>query len=103
MTDVAPPAQVNGLNDDLLKGLEFTTEARSSASGKQQMQAKLLLEMLAIDRERAMVTIKAWADFMRGAAGREHHRGFSTLDEYIPYRCADCGEKYILIILMDSL
>nr|7VTA_A Chain A, TvTS cyclase domain [Talaromyces verruculosus]7VTB_A Chain A, TvTS cyclase domain [Talaromyces verruculosus] len=94
MTDAASKDQVNGLNDDLLGGLDFTTEARSSASGKQQMQAKLLLEMLSIDRERTMVTIKAWADFMRGAAGRDHHRGFSSLDEYIPYRCADCGEKF---------
>lgn len=60
-------------------------------SGKRQLQAKILNEMMAIDRERAMEAMKAWASFMESSSGRQHHTEFSTLDEYLVYRNEDVG------------
>ena len=62
------------------------------ASGKRLMQAKILKEMLAVDKPRALVAMKSWAKFVQSAAGREHHE-FKTLDEYIPYRSLDVGQS----------
>ena len=64
----------------------------SRGSGKKQVQSQLLLEMLAIDRERALTTMKAWATFVQEASGRQHNTHFATLEEYIPYRAMDAGE-----------
>lgn len=64
----------------------------SNHSGKRQMQSKMLLEMLEIDRERALTSMKLWARFVELAAGRQHDTQFATLDEYIPYRIIDVGE-----------
>lgn len=69
-----------------------TGTIKSQKSGKHQIQSKMLLEMLALDRERALTTMKAWAKFMEIASGRRHHTQFATLDEYIPYRSTDVGE-----------
>ena len=60
--------------------------------GKREIQSKMLLEMLAIDRQRALTTMKAWAQYVEIAAGRKHHTHFTTLDEYIPHRILDCGQ-----------
>ena len=60
--------------------------------GKKQIQSKILLEMLALDRERAFTIMKAWAKFVEIASGRQHHTQFATLDEYILYRIMDVGE-----------
>jgi hypothetical protein len=61
-------------------------------SGKKQIQAKMLSEMMALDKERALTTMKAWAKFVETASGRQHHTHFATLDEYIPYRVIDVGQ-----------
>lgn len=41
--------------------------------GKRQIQSKMLLEMLAIDCQRAMTTMKAWGKFAEIASGRQNH------------------------------
>lgn len=69
-----------------------TGTIKSPKSEKHQIQSKLLLEVLALDRERALTTMKAWAKFMEIASGRRHHTRYATLDEYIPYRSTDVGE-----------
>ena len=61
------------------------------ASGKRLMQAKILKEMLAIDKPRALVAMQSWAKFVESASSREH-QAFKTLDEYIPYRSYDVGQ-----------
>lgn len=66
----------------------------STESGKKQIQSKILLEMMAIDRDRALISMKAWANFLELAAGRRHHTHFATLEEFIPYRILDAGEMY---------
>jgi hypothetical protein len=70
--------------------IEATAETNST--GKKQMQSKMLSEMLAIDRECALVTMKAWAKFVEIGSGRRHDTAFATLDEYLLYRIVDVGE-----------
>lgn len=62
------------------------------ADGLKQMQALILKEMMAIDKERAMTTMKAWVEFLKFAGGRQHDKHFATLEEFIPYRSIDVGK-----------
>ncbi|EED24572.1 conserved hypothetical protein [Talaromyces stipitatus ATCC 10500] len=62
------------------------------ADGMRQMQALILKEMMAIDKERAVTTMKAWVEFLKFAGGRQHDKHFATLEEYIPYRSIDVGK-----------
>ncbi|KAI9891309.1 MAG: hypothetical protein M1814_002822 [Vezdaea aestivalis] len=84
-------------NDEMMEAFrEGATKGsiESKDYGKKQIQSKMLLEMLSIDRERALTTMKAWATFVELASGRQHHTRFATLDEYIPYRVIDVGEMF---------
>ncbi|GAB1317175.1 hypothetical protein MFIFM68171_07385 [Madurella fahalii] len=63
----------------------------SYTSAKMELQAKLIRDALAIDREAAMWTVKIWADYVEKGAGRKNHSGFKTLDDYIEYRYHDIG------------
>lgn len=60
--------------------------------GKKRIQGQMLLEMMTLDRERAITTAKSWAKFVQMASGKEHHKSFKTLDEYLPYRSIDVGQ-----------
>ena len=64
----------------------------SKGSGKRQLQSKIFLEMIKLDRERAITSMKLWARFVEFASGRQHHIQFTSLEEYIPYRIIDVGE-----------
>lgn len=75
-----------------LEGASKGAISEKSADGKKQMQALILKEMMAIDKERALTTMKGWAEFLRLAGGRQHERHFKTLEEYIPYRSIDVGK-----------
>lgn len=68
-------------------------------SGKNQIQIQMLQEMMAIDRERAMTTTRAWARFVQLAAGRQNDASFANLEEYIPYRMLDIGEMWVAPLL----
>lgn len=70
---------------------------KTRGSGKRYIQSQMLLEMIAIDRERALTTMKVWAQFVENAAGRQHTRHFATLDEYLPYRSLDVGQMSDLL------
>jgi hypothetical protein len=62
--------------------------------------------MMALDHERAVTTVKSWASFAQNASGKEHHKSFHTLDEYLPYRALDCGQMFwhgMVTSLWDSL
>ena len=69
-----------------------TGTLESRESGKKQIQAQIFNEMLAIDPERTVTTMKAWAEFLQLAAGRQHRKRFATLEEYLPYRSIDVGK-----------
>lgn len=87
-------------NDDMMEGFlegaqtAFITpdSAETKRVGKKQIQSKILLEMMAIDREGALVTMKAWAKFLEVGSSRQHNTRFTSLEEYLPYRIMDVGE-----------
>jgi hypothetical protein len=58
---------------------------------EKRLQAQILAEMMAIDRTRAITTMKAWAQFVE-LASRTRSEPFETLDEYLPSRAIDAGE-----------
>lgn len=84
--------------DAFREGLE-TGSIEAQNVGRKQIQAKLLLEMMAIDRERAITATKAWAKFVELASGRQHYVRFRTLEEYFPYRILDVGEMLVFLHL----
>lgn len=55
------------------------------------MQAHIAREMLRLDKERATVALKAWAQFAELGSGRHHDTHFKTEAEYIKYRMMDSG------------
>ena len=67
----------------------------SKGSGKRRVLSQMLGEMMAIDRERALTTMKVWAKFVENADGRRHTQHFATLEEYIPYRSLDVGQMLV--------
>ncbi|KAF3400488.1 Ophiobolin F synthase [Talaromyces pinophilus] len=71
---------------------------KMSASGKSQMQAKLILELLAINEPQAMVLLKCWEGLVKGESGSQHFN-FQRLDEYLPHRVINLGQTYVLFHL----
>lgn len=70
----------------------LTIDQNGKDSGAKKMQAQILAEMLAIDAERAVTTMRAWATFIQLASSRPRSIPFSNLEEYLPYRINDAGE-----------
>lgn len=60
--------------------------------GEKQIQAQILSEMMAIDHDRALTTMKAWATFIQLSAVKSRAEPFVTLEDYLPYRIIDAGE-----------
>ena len=87
-------AQSDAENNEMTDGFRAGAQAGAmqSSSGKSQMQAKLILRLLSIDRERAVVLMKSWEGLVGGASGRQHSSHFASLDEYLPYRIVDVGQ-----------
>jgi hypothetical protein len=55
------------------------------------LQSQILTEMMAIDRDRAIVTMQAWAKFV-DLASHTRESSFETLQQYLPRRAIDAGE-----------
>ena len=68
------------------------TDLEVESSGEKQIQSQILLEMMAIDPERAITSMKSWAKFIQLAASRPRSMPFANLEEYLPYRITDAGE-----------
>ena len=67
------------------------------------MLAKILLELMAIDRERTLEVVKSWQRSISTSIGNLRNRGFSNLDEYVPWRIENVGGPYALLVFMKSL
>ncbi|RDW88454.1 fusicoccadiene synthase [Coleophoma cylindrospora] len=83
-------------NDEMANGFQAALNEfapKVSHSGKSQMQAKLVLELLAIDRPRALVLLKSWEGLVKGESGTQH-QGFRTLEEYLPHRVINLGQTF---------
>jgi ophiobolin F synthase len=80
------------MQEAFLEGATKGSISKNRANGLKKMQAMLLQEMMAIDEERAVTTMKAWVEFLKFAGGRQHDKHFATLEEFIPYRSIDVGK-----------
>lgn len=58
---------------------------------EKKLQAGILREMSALDPERAIIAMKAWATFVQ-LASQTRNAPFETLAEYVPARVIDAGE-----------
>jgi len=67
-------------------------DTQKTPRGEKKIQAQILADMASIDRERALTSMKAWADFVQQSSARSRSKPFNTLEEYLPYRIIDAGE-----------
>ncbi|CAJ2500455.1 Uu.00g033080.m01.CDS01, partial [Anthostomella pinea] len=95
--------EISFIYDDLVdtagkqEKLSTGTIAYNSA-GKRMLQAKILKGMLKIDRPRALVAMEAWAEYLE-SSGRNHHKQFDGLDDFLEHRARDAGEKFVFAIV----
>ena len=74
-----------------------TGRIENAASGKRALQSKIADEMLAMDKKKAVIAMKAWAEFAELGSGRQHRTHFSTEVEYIAYRLNDLGRTSVTL------
>lgn len=56
-----------------------------------QVQAKIVLDLLALDREKAELILTTWKDFIASSSSREQPQNFREFEEYISYRLRNGG------------
>ena len=56
------------------------------------IERQIACEMMAIDPERALTSIKAWKQSIKLTAGRKRSVAFTGLEDYLRYRVDDLGE-----------
>ncbi|KAL7929436.1 isoprenoid synthase domain-containing protein [Trichoderma chlorosporum] len=67
------------------------SKTSSNSRPEKRLQAQILKEMIAIDPQRAITSMKAWARFVQ-LASQTRASPFRTLAEYVPARVIDAGE-----------
>ncbi|KAM7190054.1 Isoprenoid synthase domain containing protein [Naviculisporaceae sp. PSN 640] len=85
----------NQRNDSLIAMFRegvMNAETEGQCRPEKLLQAKILKEMMAIDKPRAVTAMKAWASFVQLASQTRAQTIFSSLNEYIPARVVDVGE-----------
>ena len=65
--------------------------ADKKSSGKRLIQSKMVLKMLAIDRERARKALDLWAEFLAKGGGGGNDVQYTKMEDYIEYRIEDVG------------
>ena len=73
-----------------------TGKIENAVSGKRAIQSNIALQMMALNKEQAITTMKAWAKFAELGSGRQHQTHFKTEAEYIAYRMVDCGTMSVI-------
>jgi hypothetical protein len=73
------------------------TEYRTvrSTLGTKQIQSKMIMELLSIDRLCAEVVIDAWKTMIATTAKLDKTRPFWNLEEYVDYRNIDTGALFV--------
>jgi hypothetical protein len=67
------------------------SEVNTKMRPEKCLQAQLLSEMMAIDKPRAITSMRAWATFVQ-LASQTRSLPFETLEQYMPSRAIDAGE-----------
>ncbi|KAG7004489.1 hypothetical protein G7Y79_00025g057750 [Physcia stellaris] len=63
------------------------------------MLAKILLELMTIDRERPSEVVKTWQQHNMTTIGISSNRGFSSLEEYVPWRIENVGGPMMIRLM----
>ena len=71
----------------------FESDVHGETRPEKTLQLQVFSEMMAIDHDRAITTMKAWAKFI-DLASRTRSEPFETLEEYLPVRAVDVGQLY---------
>jgi hypothetical protein len=94
--DTASSKVSDVLNADVVDTLSATLDAgahtQPSHTGIHQVQAKIMLDMMSIDRVRAEVFFEYWRRLAK-AQSDTRHLEFKTIAEYLPHRLIDVGQK----------
>ncbi|KAJ5813261.1 geranylgeranyl pyrophosphate synthase [Penicillium pulvis] len=81
-------------NDNIvLNETEYRTVR--STTGTKQIQSKMLLELLEIDKPCAEVVITAWKEMVATTASRDKSCIFNGIEEYVDYRIIDTGAPFV--------
>jgi len=83
---------------DLFRLGATTGSIPAQTTGKNKILAQMFNEMVAIDKPRAMITAKYWAEFLQLTSSRDRRVKFDSLDEYIPYRVWDVGQMWVSLV-----
>nr|XP_036589872.1 Fusicoccadiene synthase 3 [Colletotrichum truncatum]KAF6801877.1 Fusicoccadiene synthase 3 [Colletotrichum truncatum] len=81
--------------DDLVSSLKADTKAsRHGNAGLKKVQAKIVLELLSIDRACGENIVTAWKEWaLKGGNKLNKHHSFQTFHEYVDYRVIDSGAE----------
>ncbi|KAJ5301085.1 uncharacterized protein N7443_006087, partial [Penicillium atrosanguineum] len=66
-----------------------------STIGTKQIQSKMLLELLTIDKPCAEVVIASWKEMVATTASRDKSCIFDTIEDYVDYRIIDTGAPFV--------
>ncbi|PQE07883.1 geranylgeranyl pyrophosphate synthase protein [Rutstroemia sp. NJR-2017a WRK4] len=66
-----------------------------SVTGTKQIQSKMILDLLNLDRERAENVIDVWKTMVSTTAKRDKTKSFENLEEYVSYRIIDTGAPFV--------
>ncbi|CAG8178600.1 unnamed protein product, partial [Penicillium nalgiovense] len=73
------------------------TEYRTirSKTGTEQIQSKMLLELLSIDKVCADVVIQSWKEMVATTTSRDKSTIFDNIEDYVEYRIIDSGAPFV--------
>ncbi|MCJ1426601.1 hypothetical protein MMC29_004504 [Sticta canariensis] len=98
LTDDAPSIIGKDLLDVFGKDV-LSNRQNARTQGAKRIQLQILAEMMAIDAERAVTTMKAWATYIQLASSQSRSVAFATIEEYLPCRITDFGELFLFGLL----
>jgi hypothetical protein len=78
-------------NSDNLSLEKTNSPTVRSVTGTKQIQAKMVLELMSIDRECGEVVMDAWKTMVATTTKRDKNVQFDNLEEYVDYRIIDTG------------
>ncbi|PLB50378.1 geranylgeranyl pyrophosphate synthase [Aspergillus steynii IBT 23096] len=89
----AAKALINTNTEDILMD-EHKYRTIRSTIGTKQIQAKMMLDLLLIDKPCGEAIINEWKRMVKTTAGLDKARHFKNLDDYIEYRIVDTGAPF---------
>jgi hypothetical protein len=71
------------------QALPTLNKGSTTTRASKQMQAKMILEILAVDRDQGKTILKGWERHLSLGSGRQQKTEFNSLEDYLQYRTED--------------